>query len=320
MAQPPVHDPRVAEGLILDELFDLRLYTTLRDVTTGSLQTMLGELVRIETTHVAFWQDFFKLERPRLDPGRRVKLAFVRVACRLFGARAVHLVLEAIEVYGIRKYLSLWETYKDTAFGDALRKVLQDELQHEDAVVTAMTQRKINPERIRNIFLGLNDGLVEIVGAVSGFFAAFGDPVMVLVAASTTAVAGSLSMAAGAYVASSSEHEVARTELGRRHFLGEDASPRDEPGRPLTSATLVGASYFAGALVPVLPVLFGARNALISILAAGALNFVVSLALAFLSGMEIRKRVVMNLVIVAAAVGVTYLIGLLAKTIWGIAV
>ena len=39
----------------------------------------------------------------------------------------------------------------------------------------------------------MNDGLVEILGAVSGFFAAFGDAITVLIAASTTAVAGSLS-------------------------------------------------------------------------------------------------------------------------------
>ncbi len=314
----PAYDQRLAEKLILDELFDLSLYTALREITTGDLQKMLDELIRIEKTHFAFWQEFFRLTIPRLDLGRRVKLWVLTLACRLFGASAVHLVLEAIEVYGVRKYLSLWDAYKDTPLGAAVHRVLEDEFRHEDAVVTGLAQRKINPERIRNIFFGLNDGLVEIVGAVSGFFGAFGNPVTVLLAASTTAVAGSLSMAAGAYVASSSEKEVARTELGRKRFLGEDVAPEDVPESPLGSAVVVGASYFAGALVPVLPVLFGARNALISILAAGGLNLVVSLTLAFLSGMEIKKRVLMNLAIIAAAAAVTYLIGLLAKALWGI--
>jgi VIT1/CCC1 family predicted Fe2+/Mn2+ transporter len=44
-----------------------------------------------------------------------------------------------------------------------------DEFKHEDVLVTALTERKINAEKIRNIFLGLNEGLVEILGAVSGF-------------------------------------------------------------------------------------------------------------------------------------------------------
>jgi len=319
MAQAaPAYDDKLAGQLILDELFDLSLYAALRDVTTGDLQTMLDELILIERTHFAFWQDFFQTRVARLNLGRRVKLRLVILACRVFGAPAVHLVVEAIEVYGVRKYLALWDAYKAAPLGEAVRQILEDELKHEDVVVTQRTQRKINPERIRNIFLGLNDGLVEILGAVSGFFAAFGDAVTVLLAASTAAVAGSLSMAAGAYVASSSEQEMARTELGKKRFLGEDASREDAGGRPLAGALVVGFSYVAGALVPVLPVLFGARNALASVLAAGGMTLIVSLVLAFLSGMEIKKRVLTNLVIIAAAVGVTYAIGLLAKALWGI--
>jgi predicted membrane protein (TIGR00267 family) len=320
MPESPEYDRKLATQLILNELFDLSLYTALRDVTSGELLKVLDELIRIETTHFKFWQEFFQISVARLNLGRRVKLRFVILACRLFGATAVHLVLEAIEVYGVRKYLSLWEAYKGDPLGKAVKSVLEDEFKHEDTVVTALTQRKINPERIRNIFLGLNDGLVEILGAVSGFFGAFGDAATVLLAASTTAVAGSLSMAAGAYVASSSEQEVARTELGKKRFLGEDVSGDETPERSFISALFVGVSYFAGALVPVLPVLFGARNALASIIAAGGMVLIVSLVLAFLSGMEIRKRIVTNLVIIAAAVSITYAIGLLAKALWGISV
>ncbi len=315
-----VRDDELGRRLVLDELFDLSLYTALRDVTTGEVQTILDELIQIESKHFAFWQEFFQLRVARLDPGRRVKLRLVTLACRLFGAPAVHLTLEAIEVYGVRKYLTLWEAYRDGPLGEAVRGILEDELRHEDRVVTGLTERKINPERIRNIFLGLNDGLVEILGAVSGFFAAFGDPGTVLLAASTTAVAGSLSMAAGAYVAASSEQEVARTELGKRRFLGEGAPSGPAADRPLGAAGLVGASYFAGALVPVLPVLFGARHALFSLLTASGVIIGVSLLLAFLSGMDIRKRVLINLVIIAAAVGITYAIGILVKALWGVSV
>jgi len=40
--------------------------------------------------------------------------------------------------------------------------------------------------------------------------------------------------------------------------------------------------------------------------------------LAFLSGMDVKKRIRTNLVIIAAAVGITYAIGLVAKRLWGI--
>lgn len=320
LANPQPYDPRLARVLILDELFDLSLYKALRDVTEGDVRKTLDELIQVETVHLAFWQKFFDTKLSTLDFPRRLKLQVIMLACRLFGNTAVHLALEAIEVYGVRKYLSLWWHYKDEPLGEALRGILVDEFEHEDRLVTALTERKINPEKIRNIFLGMNDGLVEILGAVSGFFAAFGDAVTVLIAASTTAAAGALSMGAGAYLALNSEQEVKTTERDKKLFLGERFTEAVMEEQPLKSAVFVGFAYMIGAMVPVLPVLFGANTALASLLAAGTMMIVVSTLLAFLSGMDIRRRILRNLIIIAAAVGITYTIGLLAKTLWGVSV
>jgi vacuolar iron transporter family protein len=312
-------EPALARALVLDELFDLTLYERLRDISTGSLRTVLERMIPIERRHIAFWQEFLDLKLTALDARRRIELALLVAVCRLFGAPAIHLVLEAIEVYGVRKYLSIWDLCKGSSVEPGLRAILLDEFEHEDAVVTGDEERRINPERVRNIFLGLNDGLVEIVGAVSGFFGAFGDPATVLIAGTTTAVAGALSMAAGAFVASSSEFEVRDTELARQRFLGQATAARSVPEPPLLSASLVGASYLAGALVPMLPIAIGARSALPSVIGAGAVIVAVSTILAFLSGMNIRRRVLMNLGILAAAAAITYGIGIATKLWFGIA-
>jgi vacuolar iron transporter family protein len=314
-----VIDPALGRRLILDELFDLSLYRGLRAIARGDVRSMLDSLIPVESRHFAFWQDFFGVRIERLDWARRAKLALLIAVCRVFGTPAIHLVLEAIEVYGVRKYLAVWRAYGHHPLGAALRDVLDDEFKHEDAVVTGDAERRINPERIRNIFLGLNDGLTEILGAVSGFFAAFGNASAVLVAGFTVAVAGALSMAAGAWVASSSEAEVRATERERQQFLGERVAAIENES-PLASALLVGASYFVGALVPVLPVLIGAKTVLAPALAAGSVIIVVSTLLAFLSGMNVKRRIAMNLLIIAAAVIVTYLIGVLTRTVWGISV
>ena len=192
MSEPAAVDRKLAKRLVLDELFDLSLYQSLREVASGDLRSILDQLIPIEARHLAFWQDFFDLHVERLDLARRLKLRLIVFACRLFGAPAIHLVLEAIEVYGVRKYLRVWTTYGNGPLGVALRSILEDEFKHEDAVVMGDAERRLNPERVRNIFLGLNDGLVEIVGAVSGFFAAFGNSTAVLVAGITVAVAGAL--------------------------------------------------------------------------------------------------------------------------------
>ncbi len=313
-------DVALGRRLILDELFDLSLYTSLRKIARGDLRRMLDELIPIETRHHAFWQDFFDLRVSRLDLGRRLKLALLVAVCRVIGASAIHIVLEAIEVHGVRKYLDVWTRYGDGPLGTALRDVLEDEFKHEDATVAGDSERRINPERVRNIFLGLNDGLVEILGAVSGFFAAFGDIVSVLLASFSVAVAGALSMAAGAYIASGSEAEVRDTETARSRFLGKAVDGVASRESPLRSAIAVGASYFAGAVIPVLPVLFGARSMWPTLVTAGTTIIIVSSLVAFLSGMDVRRRIGINLVIMALAVGVTYAIGMVARRVFGISV
>lgn len=310
---------KLARSLVLDEMFDLALYERLRAMTDGGLARMLDELIPIEVKHVNFWQEFFDLRVDGLDFGRRVKLALIAGLCRFFGTTAIHLVLEATEIYGLRKYLSIWNVYKDKPLGQAVREVLTDEFKHEDAIVSELVERKINPEKIRNVFLGFNDGLVEILGAVSGFFAAFGEAASVLIASLTVAVAGSLSMAAGVFASTSSEKEVVRMERGKARFLGRPETAPDEE-RPLSLSLIVGVSYFIGAMVPVVPVLFGAQSISLSVLAGGTMAVLVSLVLAYLSGMDVRKRIAMNLLIIALAVGVTYAIGLTAKSLWGISV
>ena len=315
-------DVTLAKQLILDELFDLTLYRELHKIAPPGLRPMLESLIPTETRHFTFWQSFFGRRADRLGAGYRLKLFVLVTLCRLFGAPAMHLVLEAIEVHGVRKYLQVWERYRhDERLRAALQEVLEDEFKHEDATVSGDEVLRVNPERIRNIFLGLNDGLVEIVGAVSGFFAAFGHPVTVLMAGITVGVAGALSMAAGAYVATGSEAEVRDTETARRRFLGEGTAADKETGEsPLLSAMVVGSSYFAGALIPLLPVMFGARSAWLSLISAGVVIILVSMILAFLSGMNVRRRIVTNLVIITAAVAVTYVIGIATKALFGISV
>jgi vacuolar iron transporter family protein len=310
----------LGRDLVLDEIFDLTLYRSLRNVASGRLQEMLDELIVVETRHVAFWQGFFGLkDLTTLGLGRRLRLRGLMLVCRLFGASGIHIVLEAIEVHGVRKYLRVWSRYRDGPLGAAVREILEDEFKHEDMLVTGDSEPHINPEKVRNVFLGLNDGLVEILGAVSGFFAAFGDPVAVLAAGFTVAVAGALSMAAGAYIGASSEGEVRATEDERKRFLGETVA-KGRAESPMASAVVVGLGYFAGALVPVLPVLLGAKGVVPTVITAGAMIVAVSAIVAFISGMDVRRRIGLNLVITAIAVVVTYAIGLLARTALGGAV
>jgi VIT1/CCC1 family predicted Fe2+/Mn2+ transporter len=318
-AHPPQLDRALARRLILDELFDLTFYRRLLRHSQGSERALLEELIPMEAEHLEFWQRFFAERRERLDAGRRVKLALMLAAARVFGQRFTLLLLESIEVYGIRKYLTVWEIYRDTSLGGAVKDVLDDELNHEEAIVARFQSRQISGAKIRNLFLGLNDGLVEILGAVSGFFAAFGAPTHVFIAGLTVAVAGAFSMAAGVYVSAGSEAEVEQAQRRKRQFLGE-AEDGGNGDYPLAQALVVGATYLAGAFVPLLPVFFGATSVVPSVAVAGSMIVAVSFTLAFISGMNVRERILTNVVVTAAAVVVTYGVGAAAKAIWGVGV
>jgi len=311
---------KLARALILDELFDLSLYQKLRRFVGGDLVHILDELIPIETKHFGFWQKFFDIKITRLDFSRRIKLSVLVLFCRIFGRAGTYLVLESIETHGIRKYLRVWEVYKDGPLGEAIRRVLEDEFKHEDEIVSEVDEKKINPERVRDIFLGFNDGLVEILGAVSGFFAAFQTISSVLVAGLTVAIAGAISMAAGAYAAISSEKEVGDTEAKKRAFIENKEIVVHAKVSPMKSSFVVGVSYFIGSMVPILPVLFGAENILVSVLSAIVMVVIVSYLVAFVSGMNVGRRIGINLVIIVIAVSVTYGIGIMAKNVWGISI
>src|SRR5437016_2989031 len=121
-----------------------------------------------------------------------------------------------------------------------------------------------------------------------------------------------LFIAAGAYIGAGSEAELRETEDARRRFLGEIVTS-EAAESPLGAAAVVGIGYFVGAVVPVLPVVFGARTVLPTVVTGGAMIIAVSAIVAFISGMNVRRRIALNVVITGLAVIVTYVLGLLTK-------
>ncbi|MFH1405474.1 MAG: VIT1/CCC1 transporter family protein [Patescibacteria group bacterium] len=309
-----------AKGLIQDEMFDLTFYKKAKICAVPKTQNMLDELVAIETKHVDFWQTFFKLNINKLNPFKKLKLCFYLFIIKIIKDRAIYFLIEIIEVRGVRKYLAVWEKYQGTEMEPAVSHILDDEFKHEQMVLSSKApDKQMDPRRIRDIFLGFNDGLVELVGAVSGFFAAFHDVTSVLVAGITVAIAGALSMAAGVYVSTNSELEVDNLVKRKKAFL-EKKIYKDgkREFKSIRSALLVGICYLIGSSVPVLPVVFGARNVWYSITSAAIFIIFLSALLSFMSGMRLRERVFKNLFILIITIGVTYAIGMVARTLWGI--
>ena len=315
---PPEITSTLGRSLILDELFALLLYRRFKRRASPALASILDELIAIEEKHYAFWQQFLGHSIGTLNIGRRLKFSLCILLTRLFGEPIIHLLLEAIEVNGIRKYLTVWDICAGTQYEHEVRSVLEDELSREDAIVSRVVEKKINPGHIRNIFFGFNDGLVEILGAVSGFAAAFEHTASVMVAGLTVAIAGSISMAAGAYVALGSENEVTKIKYKKECFKNKDMPALPPPERPLLGATLVGISYFIGSLLPLLPIFAGTQTITLSLIIGGVMVIILSAIISFFSGMNMRRRIATNVCLITSAVLITYALGTYARTAWNL--
>jgi VIT1/CCC1 family predicted Fe2+/Mn2+ transporter len=69
---------------------------------------------------------------------------------------------------------------------------------------------------VRDVIFGANDGLVSILALLSGVYGAATESRLILIAGVAGAVAGAISMGAGAYLSSKSEQEVTEKENERR--------------------------------------------------------------------------------------------------------
>jgi VIT1/CCC1 family predicted Fe2+/Mn2+ transporter len=78
-----------------------------------------------------------------------------------------------------------------------------------------------NRQYMRDIILGVNDGLVSMFLLVFGMAGGGSDAYHILMAAITGAVAGAISMALGEYIATKSQSEVMESDLAleKEHFL-----------------------------------------------------------------------------------------------------
>ncbi len=80
---------------------------------------------------------------------------------------------------------------------------------------------------VRDVVFGANDGLVSILALVAGVYGAITESHLILIAGVAGAIAGAISMGAGAYLSSKSEKEVTEKE-GERKGIRKRGTPEEE--------------------------------------------------------------------------------------------
>ncbi len=128
-------------------------------------------------------------------------------------------------------------------------------------------------------------------------------------------ISGTLSMAGGVYLSAKSENLV-KVARGGKDGVDGRTSPR-------IAAYHTGAYYFLGAMIAVLPFLFGLHGItgiVASILLVGTSLVVASAIVAITSGTSIKSRAIEMLAISLGAASVTILFGTFARVYFGVSI
>ncbi|MBI4836732.1 MAG: VIT1/CCC1 transporter family protein [Candidatus Abawacabacteria bacterium] len=188
---------------------------------------VLEKLIGQELEDFHFWQklaDKKTFRISRLDIWRFILLR------KIFGLTFTAKFLETRE----KRMIVAYEEFIAQAspkMQNEVKKILAHEKSHEAQLIEQIQEHKI--QFMSNIVLGLNDGLIELTGALVGFSFALGNHLVVALTGLITGIAASLSMAASAYIQA-------------RYEVGKD---------PKKAALYTGIAYIIVVLILVTPYL-----------------------------------------------------------------
>ncbi len=240
-----------AREFYLGEMKDHLVYRSLAGtVRDPGLRAQLERIAGMELRHAGFWRRILEQRGEPVPTARipRLYLQMLGLLQRLLGPLLLISALELGEAAAYECYYRLLEQGElEQGDRDTLRGIIVDELEHE--AVFRRQREGSGLANVRDFVLGMNDGLVEILGVVTGLSAVYaGDPLVVAVSALVVGLAGALSMAIGAFISVRSQREVNRALRRRTEILYSVAPQRareelrerlSDSGMPAQMSTLV---------------------------------------------------------------------------------
>lgn len=177
-------------------------------------------LAEIEDSHASLWQSELESRGFSLQfrPGLRARL--LGCAAIRLGSRSVLDALERDEGRAVGSYSGQVVLFPELA--DGLKTIVAEEKSH-GRVLAELRGKPAGPlsgERwhqggssIRDLIFGVNDGLLSTFSLVTGVAGGTVNNGIILLSGLAGAIAGAISMAAGAYISTKSEREVLERHL-----------------------------------------------------------------------------------------------------------
>jgi len=276
---------------------DYVIYTALaQHERNPEFRRILELLIGQEYSDYEFWKQFASRKTFRV---RRLDVVLYMLLRRLFGLTFTAKFLEGRERVMIEHYERYVAGVKDVALRVRMEEVLAHEREHERYFISQVREGKV--EFMSSIVLGLNDGLIELTGALTGFSFVLGTTHLVAAAGLITGVAASLSMAASAFLQAEFE----------------------EGKQPRTAALYTGVSYLAVVGILVSPFFFfGSVFSALALMLASAVAIIaaVSFYTAVIFGRSFVRQFRTMLLFSLGVAAVAFAIGLIFRSLTGVAV
>ncbi len=218
-----------ARRFYLGEMDDWHTYSLLaRHTRDPEQRALLERIATMEKRHAEFWAGILERHGQPLPAvrARRLRTLALRLLQRHVNPLLLIAALELGETGAVEAYHRLWQSGLLPADDcETLRGIILDELEHEAAFRRQTRERGL--QNVRDFVLGMNDGLVEILGAVTGLSAAYaGNPLLVAVSGLVVGIAGALSMGIGAFISVRSQRQVNAGNRQRMAVLFDVAPER----------------------------------------------------------------------------------------------
>lgn len=250
---------------------------------------ILQQIANDEAHHATVWKKYTgKNMRPNM-----LKVWWYRILTYLLGYTFVIKLLELHEFDGIK---GLEELKKEIPEVEA---IIKDEAKHEKQLIEMLDEERLN--YIGAMVLGLNDALVELTGAIAGLTFVLMNTTLIAMSGVITGIAATLSMAASNYLAERA-----------------DGNPN-----ALKASFYTGIAYLVTVVCLVLPYLLFPNEmflwALICMITIVVLLvFVFNFYIATVKSEPFLPKFIEMSVISLSVALISFLIGLLAKTFFGI--
>ncbi|MBE6454747.1 MAG: rubrerythrin family protein [Alphaproteobacteria bacterium] len=250
---------------------------------------VLQQIAHDEAQHAAVWKRYTSQD---LHPNA-IKVWWYRVLTYLLGYTFVIKLLELHEYEGIKGLEQLKKEIPET------EAIIDDEKKHEKQLIEMLDEERLN--YIGAMVLGLNDALVELTGAIAGLTFVLANTTLIAMSGVITGIAATLSMAASNYLAERA-----------------DGNPN-----ALKASFYTGIAYLVTVVFLVMPYLLFPNDmyvvALICMIAIVILLvFVFNFYIAVVKSEPFWIKFAEMSVISLSVALISFLIGLVAKTAFGI--